>query len=180
MKPVSIGRGETEIMMAAETADLIELLRQKTKAAGFQEGMPVLDLTSQGVGLIYMIGGYNFPVVWSAAGTPWAEKTLRQLLFQRRDEGLENLWILKKEGWECSNPDTVLEEVGLSMDDFVEAVRIPTTAVVGNPAPRLVPADQTDVRLVLYKRKRRGEVSGGHTKSAPHADPAVSETETDE
>ena len=180
MKPVSIGRGETEIMMAAETADLIELLRQETKAAGFQEGMPVLDLTSQGIGLIYTIGGYNFPAVWSAAGTPWAEKTLRQLLLQRRDEGLENLWILKKEGWEHSNPDTVLEEVGLSMDDFVEAVRIPTTAVVGNPAPRLVPADQTDVRLVLYKRKRRGEVSGGHTKSAPHTDPAVSETETDE
>lgn len=180
MKPVSIGRGETEIMMAAETADLIELLRQETKAAGFQEGMPVLDLTSQGVGLIYMIGGYNFPAVWSAAGTPWAEESLRQLLFQRRDEGLENLWILKKEGWEHSNPDTVLEEVGLSMEDFVEAVRIPTTAVVGNPAPRLVPADQTDVRLVLYKRKRRGEVSGRHTKSAPHTDPAVSETETDE
>lgn len=153
MKPVTIGRGETEIMMAQETADLIELLRREAKAAGFQEGMPVLDLTSQGVGLIYTIGGYNFPAVWSPAGTPWAEKSLRQLLNQRRDEDLQNLWILKKEGWELSNPDSVLEEVGLSMTDFVEAVRIPATAEVGNLAPRLLPPDQTDVRLLLYKRK---------------------------
>ncbi|MDB4749805.1 hypothetical protein OAF83_02750 [Rubripirellula sp.] len=166
-KPVAIGRGKTEVMMAEDTADLVELLRQETKAAGFEEGMPVLDLTAQGVGLIYMIGGYKFPNVWSKAGTPWAEKRLRQLLVQRRDEGLENLWILKKEGWAESNPDTVLEEVGLSMADFVEAVRIPTTAVVGNPAPRLLRADQTDVHLVLYKRKRSDEASRGRPESTP-------------
>ena len=165
MKPVTIGRGKTEIMMAEETADLIALLRQEAKAAGFEEGMPVLDLTSQGVGLIYTIGGNNFPAVWSSAGSPWAEKSLRQLLMQRRDEDLENLWVLKKEGWADSNPDTVLEEVGLSMADFVEAVRIPTTAVVGNPAPRLLPAAQTDVRLVLYKRKRSDEPSPSRAES---------------
>ena len=166
MKPVTIGRGKTEIMMAEETADLVELLRQEVKAAGFEEGMPVLDLTSQGVGLIYMIGGNNFPAVWSSAGSPWAEKSLRQYLMHRSDEKLENLWVLKKEGWADSNPDTVLEEVGLSMADFVEAVRIPTTAVVGNPAPRLVPADQTDVRLVLYKRKPGDSASRGRAEAA--------------
>ena len=166
MKPVTIGRGKTEIMMAEETADLIELLRQEVKAAGFEEGMPVLDLTSQGVGLIYTIGGNNFPAVWSSAGSPWAEKSLRQYLMHRSDEKLEDLWILKKEGWAESNPDTVLEEVGLSMADFVEAVRIPTTAVVGNPAPRLVPADQTDVRLVLYKRKPGDSASRGRAEAA--------------
>ncbi|MGI9443045.1 MAG: hypothetical protein ACR2N1_11305 [Rubripirellula sp.] len=166
MKPVTIGRGKTEIMMAEETADLIALLRQEVKAAGFEEGMPVLDLTSQGVGLIYTIGGNNFPAVWSSAGSPWAEKSLRQCLMHRSDEKLENLWVLKKEGWADSNPDTVLEEVGLSMADFVEAVRIPTTAVVGNPAPRLVPADQTDVRLVLYKRKPGDSASRGRAEAA--------------
>jgi len=46
-----------------------------------------------------------------------------------------------------------LEEVGLSMADFIEVVRILTTAVVGNRAPRLLNADQTNVRLVLYKRR---------------------------
>ncbi len=166
MKPVTIGRGKTEIMMAEETADLVELLRQEVKAAGFEEGMPVLDLTSQGVGLIYTIGGNNFPAVWSSAGSPWAEKSLREYLMHRSDEKLEDLWILKKEGWAESNPDTVLEEVGLSMADFVEAVRIPTTAVVGNPAPRLVPADQTDVRLVLYKRKPGDSASRGRAEAA--------------
>ena len=166
MKPVTIGRGKTEIMMAEETADLIELLRQEVKTAGFEEGMPVLDLTSQGVGLIYTIGGNNFPVVWSSAGSPWAEKSLRQYLMHRSDERLENLWVLKKEGWVDSNPDTVLEEVGLSMADFVEAVRIPTTAVVGNSAPRLLPADQTDVRLVLYKRKPGDSASRGRAEAA--------------
>ncbi len=166
MKPVTLGRGKTEIMMAEETADLVELLRQEVKAAGFEEGMPVLDLTSQGVGLIYTIGGNNFPAVWSSAGSPWAEKSLRQYLMHRSDEKLEDLWILKKEGWAESNPDTVLEEVGLSMADFVEAVRIPTTAVVGNPAPRLVPADQTDVRLVLYKRKPGDSASRGRAEAA--------------
>jgi len=88
-------------------------------------------------------------------------------LTRRRDEGMENLWILKKEGWAESNPDTVLEEVGLSMADFVEAVRIPTTAVVGNQAPRLLPADQTNIRLVLYKRKRSDEASRGSAESTP-------------
>ncbi|MCP4942190.1 MAG: hypothetical protein GY924_09475 [Planctomycetaceae bacterium] len=166
MKPVTLGRGKTEIMMAEETADLVELLRQEVKAAGFEEGMPVLDLTSQGVGLIYTIGGNNFPAVWSSAGSPWAEKSLRQYLMHRSDEKLEDLWILKKEGWAESNPDTVLEEVGLSMADFVEAVRIPTTAVVGNPAPRLVPADQTDVRLVLYKRKPGDSASRGRAEAS--------------
>ena len=39
------------------------------------------------------------------------------------------------------------------MADVVEVVRIPTTAEVGNIAPRLQEPEQTDVRLVLYKRK---------------------------
>jgi len=167
MQPVTIGRGQSEILIAKETAELVELLRQEVNAAGFEEGMPVLDLSGQGIGLIYSIGGRHFPAVWSAAGTPWREKMLRQRLTRRRDEGMENLWILKKEGWAESNPDTVLEEVGLSMADFVEAVRIPTTAVVGNQAPRLLPADQTNIRLVLYKRKRSDEASRGSAESTP-------------
>ncbi len=152
MKPVKIGLGEAEVLMAQETADLIQVLRSSVIDAGFSEGTPVLDLSGQGIGLIYTIGGRNFPAAWSASGAPWAQEALRQGLVRRRDEGVEDLWILKKENWEHSNSDTVLEEVGLSMADFVEVIRIPTTAVVGNRAPRLLTADQTDVRLVLYKR----------------------------
>lgn len=73
IKTVVIGRGNTKVLMAQETASLIGTLRQQAKAAGFKEGMPVLDLSSQGVGLIYLIGGQKFPVAWSPAGTPWAE-----------------------------------------------------------------------------------------------------------
>ena len=167
MQPVTIGRGETEILIAKETADLVELLRQEVNAAGFEEGMPVLDLSGQGLGLIYTIGGRNFPAVWSPAGTPWAEKTLRQRLVRRRADELQDLWILKKENWGSSSPDAVLEEIGLSMADFVEVVRIPTTAVVGNMAPRLLPADQTDVRLVLFKRRSVAEAENAATDLEP-------------
>ena len=153
MKPVIVGSGETELLMVEETADLIDVLRQSASAAGFEPGTPVLDLSGQGIGLIYMIGGKNFPGAWSAQGTPWAQKSLRQGLVRRRNDGLDKLWILKKENWENSNSEQVLEAVGLSMADFVEVVRIPTTAEVGNIAPRLQEPEQTDVRLVLYKRK---------------------------
>ena len=153
MKPVIVGSGETELLMVEETADLIDVLRQSASAAGFEPGTPVLDLSGQGIGLIYMIGGKNFPGAWSAQGTPWAQKSLRQGLVRRRNDGLDKLWILKKENWENSNSEQVLEAVGLSMADFVEVVRIPTTAEVGNLAPRLQEPEQTDVRLVLYKRK---------------------------
>ena len=85
---------------------------------------------------------------------------------RRRDEGVEDLWILKKENWEHSNSDTVLEEVGLSMADFVEVIRIPTTAVVGNHAPRLLTADQTGVRLVLYKRSSQAKAPEVGSESA--------------
>ena len=153
MKPVIVGSGETELLMVEETADLIDVLRQSASAAGFEPGTPVLDLSGQGIGLIYMIGGKNFPGAWSAQGTPWAQKSLRQSLVRRRNDGLDKLWILKKENWENSNSEQVLEAVGLSMADFVEVVRIPTTAEVGNIAPRLQEPEQTDVRLVLYKRK---------------------------
>ena len=167
MQPVTIGRGQTEILIAKETADLVELLRQEVNAAGFEEGMPVLDLSGQGLGLIYAIKGMNFPAVWSPAGTPWAEKILRRRLVRRRSDELQDLWILKKENWEYSSPDAVLEELGLSMADFVEVVRIPTTAVVGNMAPRLLPADQTDVRLVLFKRRSVAEAENADTDLEP-------------
>jgi len=167
MQPVTIGRGQTEILIAKETADLVELLRHEVNAAGFEEGMPVLDLSGQGLGLIYAIKGRNFPAAWSPAGTPWAEKILRQRLVRRRADELHDLWILKKENWEYSSPDAVLEELGLSMADFVEVVRIPTTAVVGNVAPRLLPADQTDVRLVLFKRSSVAEAENAATDLEP-------------
>ncbi|MDA7907209.1 hypothetical protein N9B25_01730, partial [bacterium] len=92
---------------------------------------------------------------------------LRQRLVRRRADELQDLWILKKENWGSSSPDAVLEEIGLSMADFVEVVRIPTTAVVGNMAPRLLPADQTDVRLVLFKRRSVAEAENAATDLEP-------------
>lgn len=51
------------------------MLRQQAKAvgfkaAGFKKGMPVLDISSQGLGLLYLIGGRKFSAAWSPAVTP--------------------------------------------------------------------------------------------------------------
>ena len=54
---VRVGRGDTELLVSEKTADFIRVWRRSAAEAGFRKGAPVIDLSGQGNGLIYLLGG---------------------------------------------------------------------------------------------------------------------------
>jgi hypothetical protein len=65
-----------------------------TRIAGFQEGMPMIDLTGQSPGILYAIGASNIGTPWTLGGYPGSDKFAVEALNRVSCEELSIAWLL--------------------------------------------------------------------------------------
>lgn len=94
---VRTGAGGTAVRVDPSTAETLARVTSMVQDAGFVVGQPLLDLTGDGPGLVYAVGGRPLGVAWLPGGYPGSDKALARLLGSLPEERLRTAWLLTSE-----------------------------------------------------------------------------------
>lgn len=92
--PVMLGTAGDTLWVDATTRDGIEALARSMRDAGYQAGEPILDVTGDGPGLVYALGGRPVGVAWLNGGYPGSERVAALVLNSVPVETLRQAWVL--------------------------------------------------------------------------------------
>jgi len=82
------------VLVDATTRDRIEALALAMRAAGYRTGEPILDVTGDGPGLVYALGGRPVGVAWLIGGYAGSERVAALVLNSVPVATLQSAWIL--------------------------------------------------------------------------------------
>jgi hypothetical protein len=105
--PVAVGPQRASLMVDAVTRDDLSALQALMASAGFRPGMPLIDLSGDGVGYVYAAGGVPVGVAWHLGGFSGSAKLLSDILGTCDPQILSQAWIFSSadnprriDGWE--------------------------------------------------------------------------------
>lgn len=117
--PVRLSRG---------VADYIRDLRSSAIKNGYIPGAPVLDLTGQTPGAIFVLGAKPVGTAWLSGGYPGSVAMAIRILDRVPVDELRNAWVLAEPGGLRHLPDALLERYGLSLEKDYGLVSVISTA----------------------------------------------------
>lgn len=88
------GHGKDVIMVDRITADELNGFAKIATSNGFKTGMAILDLTGDGPGLIYRLGGRPLGVAWLLGGYPGSSQVASMVVGQLEKSQLQCAWLL--------------------------------------------------------------------------------------
>jgi hypothetical protein len=119
---------ERVVKVDPATADYFRTLQTGARSAGFQVGMPIIDLTAMGPTTIYMLGGEPVGFPWINGGYPGSRNVTLHALSTVPSAELRRSWILTAPGGHAHLPTDILNDVGLEFpDDYEEVARAQTS-----------------------------------------------------
>jgi hypothetical protein len=92
--PVRIGPAGAALRVDEATAETLDRVTSMARDAGFVPGQPVLDLTGDGPGLVYAVGGRPLGVAWLPGGYPGSDRAAVRLLGSLPEARLRASWLL--------------------------------------------------------------------------------------
>lgn len=148
--PVALGAHGDSLRVDAVTRRQIDAVVQALEAVGYLPGEPLLDVTGDGPGLVYVVGGRPLGVAWLIGGYPGSERVASMVLRTLPGETLQRAWLLSAD----DNPRAIrnwralmAERIGGATHQLVSAVPYqrwdgrpmePVTLSIWRPlAPRL-------------------------------------------
>lgn len=109
------------------TAETLARVTAMVQDAGFVAGQPLLDLTGDGPGLVYAVGGRPLGVAWLPGGYPGSDKAAARLLGSLPEAQLRSAWLLTSD----TNPRAIRQwkqalaaRLGESSHQQVGSVRV--------------------------------------------------------
>jgi hypothetical protein len=125
--PARVGLANTRLLLDSTTRDLLVAVNAAGRAAGFTAHQEVLDLTGDGPGLIYALGGRPLGVVWLPGGYPGSQITAARLISRLPLGALQGAWLLTS----STNPRRIVgwqrmldERLGAGAHEWVATVRM--------------------------------------------------------
>jgi hypothetical protein len=88
------GNGRDVILVDHITADELNGFATMAMSNGFKTGMPILDLTGDGPGLIYRLGGRPLGVAWLLGGYPGSSQVASMVVGKMERSQLQCAWLL--------------------------------------------------------------------------------------
>ena len=92
--PTSLGSQGKTLELDAAIHDNVEALGSALRQAGYTAGEPMLDVTGDGPGLVYALGGRPVGVAWLIGGYPGSERMAAQVLDKVPAATLRKTWVL--------------------------------------------------------------------------------------
>jgi hypothetical protein len=100
-----VGSANTRLLLDTTTRDVLVAIDSTAHAAGFRPHQQVLDLTGDGPGLIYAIGGRPLGVAWLSGGYSGSEAAAARLVARLPLGALQNAWLLTS----STNPRRIVD-----------------------------------------------------------------------
>lgn len=91
---VRAGPAGAALRVDPATAETLARVASMVQDAGFVAGQPLLDLTGDGPGLVYAVGGRPLGVAWLPGGYPGSDRAAARLLASLPEERLRSAWLL--------------------------------------------------------------------------------------
>jgi hypothetical protein len=125
--PTRVGLAKTQLLLDTTTRNVLVAINSAGGAAGFTPQQQVLDLTGDGPGLIYALGGRPLGVAWLSGGYSGSEITANHLIARLPLGALQHAWLLTS----STNPRRIIgwqrmldERLGAGAHEWVTTVRM--------------------------------------------------------
>lgn len=116
---VEIGTRKIQVKVPKEFSNYVVDLQSVSKIAGFKAGTPVIDLTGESPGTVFILGGVSVYQPWFIGGYPGSNEYAKRLLTGTSCSDLNNSWILLSKDNFRHFDSSILETVNLSLEkDF--------------------------------------------------------------
>jgi len=155
--PTPVGLANTQLLLDRTTRDVLIAINTAARDAGFTPHQRVLDLTGDGPGLIYALGGRPLGVAWLLGGYSGSEIAAARLIARLPLHALQRAWLLTSN----TNPRRIVhwqgildERLGTGTHEWVATIR--TRSAYGWHGS---PPERTDVDI-WRPRLARGPVRG--------------------
>ncbi|KNE28276.1 membrane protein [Achromobacter spanius] len=91
---LKVGRHQSKLVLSAEYAAYIESAATVAKAAGFEPEMPVIDLSGQSPGILYVMGAESIGQAWIIGGYSGSLERAAAALGRVDCEKIASAWVL--------------------------------------------------------------------------------------
>ena len=145
--PVRVGPVGDALLVDATTRDDIEALVRSMREAGYRPGEPVLDVTGDGPGLVYVLGGRPVGVAWLIGGYPGSEQAASLVFDSVPADTLRHAWVLSAD----DNPRALRSWASLLRERTRDAPRVLAATLPYRPQPRWDAMSSRPVTLSLWK-----------------------------
>ena len=128
---VVLGASESTLLLSNGYAAYLKQDSISSKKAGFQPGMPVIDLTGQSPGVLYALAASSIGQAWIIGGYPGSFKLATEALKRVSCEDLSSAWLLLEPGGPRSISDSLVTSFGALPSDYEEVATWSTASGAG-------------------------------------------------
>lgn len=119
---MEIGRPGSTLILSKEFGQYIKEAINVATLAGFKKGTPMIDLSGQSPGILYVLGASNIGQAWTIGGYPGSDKLAVGMLKRTSCEELSRAWLLiETEGPRKISPE-ILSSFGANLATDFEIV----------------------------------------------------------
>lgn len=120
--PVLYSEHNRPILVGESLAKYLNDLRTQARAAGFTEGLPMLDLSGHLPGVLHFLEAKPIAMPWLLGGYPGSMGFARRALDRTPCMDILNAWVIVEiNGPRQINPSIILHRYGLDMEkDYIE------------------------------------------------------------
>lgn len=116
---VEIGTRKIQVKVPKVFSTYLDDLQSVSKIADFKAGTPVIDLTGESPGTVFLLGGVSVYQPWFIGGYPGSNEYAKRLLTGTSCSDLKNSWILLSKDNSRHFDSSILATVNLSLEkDF--------------------------------------------------------------
>lgn len=119
---LEIGGAGSKLILAKAHADYLSSVLESAKRAGFQQGMPMIDLSGHSPGVLYVLGANSPGVAWTLGGYPGTARFVTRGLQWVSCEQLTTAWLLSESKGPRSVPGEVLASFGANLEKDYKTV----------------------------------------------------------
>jgi hypothetical protein len=117
----SIRFGAETVLLTDNYSEAFTALQNAALDNGMQADMPIIDMTGNSPGLVYVLNGRAYAYPWMAGDYEGSEELARMTLSYWSDDLIKEAWILSSDG-PRELPKTLLIERGLNFPEDYEHV----------------------------------------------------------
>ena len=156
------GRNESELMLPLALADYYRNVKKMAIQAGFRSGLPLIDMTGEGPGTLYVIGAKAIGQAWMIGGFPGSNNLAIAMLNRVSCTDIAEAWLLVDPDSRLKLSPTILSHFGLSFEQNFEmagelSISSGSAARHGIPSRRLQlwkPTHPTQHTITACEKKR--------------------------
>ena len=113
--PVAVGSAGQQLRMQQDFAKYVSEVRSQLLRHGFEPGSPMVDLTGQSPGLVFLAGAKASGSAWLIGGYSWSAVNAQSSLAGASCEERRQAWLIEEPGGPRSMPVSILwgEDVDL-------------------------------------------------------------------